>query len=171
MIGENLRIGSVRISILLLASALVFCSGRNAEACDCVSVPSGAPVKVDPAWKGMLGVGRVVALRLVESDGRPTNVLAVDVIVSEAFQNATPGRVTIYTYVFGASCYGYDFRIGQEYLITTIPIESLDREREALPHFVPAGSQVVSLCSGTAETGRRNAQEALNRLRAVFGQK
>jgi hypothetical protein len=161
----------VRISILLLAAALVFCSGRNAEACDCVSVRSGAPIKVDPAWKGMLGVGQVVALRLLESDGRPTNVLAVDVIVSEAFQNTTPGRVTIYTHVFGASCYGYDFRIGQEYLIATIPSESLDREREVLPNLLAAGSQIVSLCGGTVELRNRDAQEALKRLRSAFGRK
>jgi hypothetical protein len=162
---------SVRISILLLTAALVFCCGRNAEACDCVSVPSRAPIKVDPAWKGMLGVGQVVALRLVEIDGRPTSVLAVDVIVSEAFQNATPGRVTIYSHVFGASCYGYDFRIGQEYLIATIPSESLDREREVLPNLLAAGSQVVPLCGGTAELRTRAAQQRLDRLRAAFGRK
>jgi hypothetical protein len=161
----------VRISILLLASALFFCSARNAEACDCISVPSSAPIKVNPAWKGMLGVGRIEAVRTFESNGIQTGVLAVDVIVSEAFQNATPGRVTIYTHPFGASCYGYDFRIGLEYLISAIPSESLDPDREVIPNVLPAGSQIVSLCGGTAELRTPAAQQTLDRLRAAFGKK
>ena len=160
----------VRISTLLLASALFVGSARTADACECISTSVGT-VKVDPEWKGMLAVGRVTALRLVEKDGAPTNIVAVDVIVSEALRNATPGRLTIYTHVFGASCYGYDFRIGQEYLIGTIPSELLDRDREVLPHLLPVGSHVVSLCGGAAELHRRDTQEALKRLRAAFGPK
>ena len=119
----------------------------------------------------MIAVARVASLRLVETDGVPTNVVAVELVVGEGLHNATPGRVTVYTYVFGASCYGYDFRIGQEYLIATTPSESLDREREVMPNIAPAGSQVVSLCGGTFELRSRNAQEALKHLRAALGRK
>ena len=51
-------------------------------------------------------------------------------------------------HVFGASCYGYDFRIGQEYLITTIPSKSLDRDREVLPLLLPG--EAKSLRRGVA---------------------
>ena len=115
---------------------------RPAVACDCVALPLKTPVELDRSFKTLLPAGKVVGLRPVDKQ-----VIAVEIEITEGFLNATPKtRMTVYTQVFGSSCYGYDFRIGREYLISTVLSESIDPTSEILAHALPKGSHVVGLC-------------------------
>jgi hypothetical protein len=127
---------------VILCCTLFAVLPRPAIACDCFPLPLKTPVELDRSSKTLLAVGKVVGLRPVDEQ-----VIAVEIEITEVFLNATPKtRMTVYTQVFGASCYGYDFRLGREYLISTIPSDSIDPTFEILPHVLPKGSYVVGMC-------------------------
>ena len=138
---------------------------RPALACDIVSVPLAKPLTLDRNSKTLLVVGRVIGQRLIDGSG---GVVEIQLQISETFLNPSPSdRVTVYTMVFGVSCYGYDFKIGREYLVSTILSDSLDRRVEPLVYAVPAGSQVVGL-GGAFDLRTPEAEERLRLIREAL---
>jgi len=120
-------------------------------------------VTLDRGSKTLLVVGKVIEQRLID----PSGIVEVQLQISETFLNPSPSdRVTVYTMLFGVSCYGYDFKIGHEYLVSTILSDSLDRRVEPLVYAVPGGSQVVGL-GGAFDLRTPEAQQRLRLIRAA----
>jgi hypothetical protein len=105
--------------------------------------------------------GLVTAINL----DRQTGLLRVEVDIRESFKReaANPPRA-IYTALFGNSCYGFDFRVGREYVIFALAPPTA---RWGPSPRVRTTGLVVALCGGTAEIGNLHGNRALQELRKI----
>ena len=128
----------------------------NAQACDC-DVP---PIPIATASADVIVTGRITKLEWVEASA----IVEVEILVSESLKGPAPkGRFVAYSRPFGTSCYGYDLRVGREYIVFA---SLLQRAME--PISLPASSYLVGMCGGTSELRQRLGAERLIATKAVL---
>jgi hypothetical protein len=95
-------------------------------------------------------------------------ILRVNASVHESFKGGATTTLTIYSHPFGASCLGYDFRVGREYVIFATLNNGMINGRKSdvfQMRDAPPTAYIVYLCSGTADLGRADGHERLAALR------
>ena len=130
-----------------------------ASACSCI--PREVPASFSNAQ--LVVLARVTAIRVV--DGH-RGLLRVQAEVLESFKGGDPSIPSvIYTQMSGASCYGYDFHVGRQYVI--FASSRLNLPGAASAPVVPPNGLLAWLCGGTAEIGHLHGTQALAELRRM----
>jgi hypothetical protein len=118
-------------------------------ACDC-DVP---PIAMAIERANVVATGRITRLEWIEASG----VIQVEIAVAESLKGTgVKGQFVAYTRPYGVSCFGYDFRVGRDYLVFA------SRPQPALePINLPTSGYLVGLCGGTTELGQRQGNQRL----------
>jgi hypothetical protein len=147
------------ICVCVVGVALLVVSPTRATACDCVTLPSSSP-----SYSGLIVRGRVIKL---EHDQR-TNTLAVELLVDEVLSGDHRSKtLTVYGHVFGESCFGYDFRIGREYIVFPRPNDTDQTDGNGV--IAPPGALLFGmLCGPTTDLRTVHGQQKLKEIRAYF---
>jgi hypothetical protein len=149
-----------RLPLALLVLAALMGDPSSASACSC-DVPA-----IDKliAQADVIFSGPVTRMEVTETTG----VLRVTVYVRETLKGQANSNFTIYNLADTASCRGYDFRVGREYVVFAMVN---DKKSFQIP-AAPRTGHLVSLCGGTAELndplgrGRRRLYEVKQRLKS-----
>lgn len=151
---------------LIVTSAVVLTASGSADpafACSCASGPVQRSFKA----ADLVVLGRVMAIQVV--DEYP-GLLRVETEVIESFKSGVRSiPKVVYTQMSGASCYGYHFDVGRQYVIFASNPQNLPAAASA--PLVPPNELLVSLCGGTEETGNLYGNQALNALRKIASRK
>ena len=128
----------------------------DAQACDCDVLP--VPLAV--AGADVIVTGRIVKLEWVEASA----IVQVEILVSESLKGPAPkGRFVAYSRLYGVSCYGYELRIGREYVVFASLLQ-----RATEPMSLPASSYLIGLCGGTSELSQRTGTQRLIATKEVL---
>ena len=142
-----------------IGAALLVVSPTRASACDCVSLPSP-----NSTYSGLIVRARVIKL----DHDQTTNTLAVELVVEEVLSGEHRTKtLTVYGHVFGVSCFGYDFRIGREYIVFPRPNDT-DQARGDGVITPPGGLLFGMLCGPTTDLHTVQGQQKLKEIRAYF---
>ena len=150
-----------RLTAALFVFATSLWDPSSASACDC-SVP---PIDIAIRQADVVISGSVTRIEVTETTG----VLRVNVYVRETLKGQASGNFTIYSHPFGASCLGYNFQVGREYVVFAAANDPR-RQPFHMPE-APSTGHVVHLCGGTADlqnpvgNDNRRLEEARQRLR------
>ena len=137
----------VLISARLCIGLLSFCVVET-DACSC-DKPRSATTAMDQAAAVFSGV--VTEIKYVD-DPKKTNRewrIVVTFTVKQAWKNVTTKGFTLHTVYNRASCDGYAFEHGKEYLVFARKNEDADR-RHFAPTVLPQESFGVRFCGGTS---------------------
>jgi hypothetical protein len=149
-----------RLAAFALVLAFFVVQPPSLYACDCAT----RPIEESIARADMIVRATVMRMEATETAG----VLRLIGSVRETFRGAPSTTLTIYTHPFGASCLGYDFKVGREYVIFAILNNGIiNGMKSDVLHMrdAPSTAYIVYLCSGTADTSRPDGHERLAALR------
>ena len=132
---------------------VAFLKASPVEACTCV-VPSTEQAL---NTSDLVVMGRVVKAELVGP-----GLIRVDVAVEQMFKGDSRKSIGVYTRPRAASCYEYDFRVGEQYLI--FASRPGTRTPELMLSDLPGGEYITGSCLGTVDLA---TTEGLDRLRAI----
>jgi hypothetical protein len=154
-----MRRNNVGVFVCVIAAALLVVSPTRATACDCVSLTSP-----NPTYSGLIVRGRVIKLDHDQS----TNTLAVELLIEEVLNGDHRGKtLTVYGHVSGVSCFGYDFRIGREYIV--FPQLNDTDQAGGYGVITPPGALLFGrLCGPTTALDTVQGQQKLMEIRAYF---
>ena len=138
----------MRLSLLAIVLAVSLWPS-DVLACDC-DVP---PIATAIRRADIIVTGRITKLEWVESSG----VIRVEIAIAESLKGpAAKGTVVAYTRPYGVSCFGYDLRIGRDYIVfASHPQPAIE------PVTLPPSSYLIGLCGGTSELGQRQGNQRL----------
>jgi hypothetical protein len=141
---------------LLAAVLTIGLLPSEAQACDC----DAPPIPLAIAGADVIVTGRITKLEWVEASA----IVQVEILVTESLKGPAPkGRFVAYSRPYGVSCYGYDLRIGREYVVFASLLQ-----RATEPISIPASSYLIGLCGGTSELSQRLGAERLIATKAVL---
>jgi hypothetical protein len=138
-------------AILTVGSALAM--PATAVACDCTQA------RIDPNYRGLIIHGRVIKMDLLQG----TNTVMVQLAVQRVLSGAWTGNtIRGYGTTFGVLCEGYDFKLGQEYVV--LPVSLPEDARRNVLNAPPTALYFGGLCGPTLDLRTRRGLERLQAL-------
>jgi|SRR5688572_5053049 len=139
------------IAVILVGSALAM--PATAVACDCDQS------KIDPNYRGLIIHGQVIKIDRLQR----TNTLMVQLAVQRVLSGAWTGKtIRGYGTTFGVMCEGYDFKLGQEYVV--LPVSLPEKARRNVLRAPPTALYFGGLCGPTLDLRTRLGLERLQAL-------
>ena len=139
--------------MLAVLVAMTLWSPVPAAACSCVMMPVEQSIAEHP----VILSGRLTKMDLLDRG----DMIRLEIAVEQGFKG-TSSQTTgvVYSRPFAISCYGYNFRLGFQYLVFAKAPESPLEIRD-----VPVGGRLVGTCGGTVEADSMQGRQRLKTVR------